>query len=201
MLRSVVSEILRRTLEQPMFLHGDRVACPLCQGEFRMFRRGPDGRPNATCPRCGSLERHRVLWLFLERHTTLLTRPAKVMHFAPERSLSTRLQQIHGSNYTSGDLDGTLAMEAIDITDIAKEDGLFDAVIASHVLEHVPADVQAMREIKRVLAPGGIAVLQHPIDVDLALTYEDCTIVDPADRTQAFGQADHVRVYGRDFDS
>ena len=142
-----------------------------------------------------------MLWLFLQRQTKLLTQPARVLHFAPERFLSTFLQRIHGSNYTSGDLDGDLAMEAIDITDIDKADGMFDAVIVSHVLEHVPADVQAMREIKRVLAPGGIAILQHPIEFDLASSYEDFTIVDPEARTRAFGQADHVRVYGRDFDA
>jgi SAM-dependent methyltransferase len=142
-----------------------------------------------------------VLWLFLQRQTKLLTQPARVLHFAPERFLSNYLQEVHGSNYVSGDLNGDLAMEAIDITDIDKADGSFDAVIASHVLEHVPADMQAMREIRRVLAPGGIAILQHPIAFDIASSYEDFTIVDPTERARAFGQADHVRVYGQDFDA
>jgi len=142
-----------------------------------------------------------VLWLFLQRKTQLLSQPAKVLHFAPEPFLSARLQRIHGSHYTSGDLDGALAMESIDITQIDKADGAFDAIIVSHVLEHVPADVQAMQEIKRVLAPGSIAVLQHPIEFGRALSYEDSAIVDPEARERAFGQADHVRIYGRDFDA
>jgi len=49
-----------------------------------------------------------------------------------------------------------------DATAMPFPDGRFDVVIASEILEHVPADQAAMREITRVLAPGGIAAVTVP---------------------------------------
>jgi SAM-dependent methyltransferase len=138
--------------------------------------------------------------LYLTRHTSLLREPASVLHFAPERELARRLQAVHGAGYVSGDLDPSLAMQRIDITAIDRPDETFDAVLVSHVLEHVPDDLAAMREIRRVLKHTGIALLQHPVDSAFGETYEDATITDPVERLRAFRQHDHVRIYGRDFD-
>jgi SAM-dependent methyltransferase len=144
------------------------------------------------------LERHRILWLFLQRETDILTQPRSILHLAPEGVLSSLLQRPN-IEYVSGDLEPGRAMEVMDITALPCPDHTFDTVICNHVLEHVPGDVAAMREIRRVLRPGGVAIMQHPIDSSLAKTYEEPTIVTPEARLQAYGQEDHVRLYGRDF--
>jgi SAM-dependent methyltransferase len=146
------------------------------------------------------MERHRLLWLYLERETDLFTRPQAVLHIAPEPIFAQRLKATHGPGYLSGDLFSPLAMERIDITDIHKPDGYFDVVLCSHVLEHVPDDLLAMRELRRVLKPGGIAIMQHPIDRHRQNTYEDWSITEPEAREAAFLQSDHVRIYGVDFE-
>lgn len=192
--------LLNRVAEHPRVLRGDAVHCPVCGGGFRRFVDGPAGRPRARCPRCGSLERHRATWLYLERRTTLLSTPARVLQFAPEPSLGAKLREVHGDGLITGDLEPGNADRVLDITAIDLPDGSVDWVVVSHVLEHVPDDVRALREIGRVLAPGGVAFLQHPIHYGQATTYEDWAITDPEARRRAFGQDDHVRVYGRDFD-
>jgi SAM-dependent methyltransferase len=160
----------------------------------------PAGRPNAACPRCELMERHRLLWLYMERETDLFTRPQRVLHIAPEPIFAQRLRAVHGQGYLSGDLFSPLAMERIDITDIHRPDASFDVVLCCHVLEHVPDDVQAMSELRRVLRPEGMALMQHPIDRSRQHTYEDWSITDPRAREAAFLQSDHVRIYGLDFE-
>ena len=156
------------------------------------------GRPGARCPGCGSVERHRILWLYLQRETDILTEPRSILHLAPEGVLAAVLQR-HNIDYVSGDLEPGRAMEVMDITALPRPDDTFDAVLCNHVLEHVPDDGAAMREIHRVLRPGGLAIMQHPIDTSRAETFEDPDIVAPDARMQAYGQEDHVRLYGRDF--
>lgn len=177
---------------------GNAVQCPCCTGEFRAFM--PRGhRDNATCPRCGSHERHRMLALYFKDHTNLLTAPLEVLHFAPERTITQLLSSNPALRYTTADLDGKKAMHAMDVCDIPRPDNTFDAVLCSHVLEHVPDDRKAMREILRVLKPGGFAILLVPLYRELTQTYEDPTITSPEARHQAFGQHDHVRKYGMDY--
>lgn len=173
--------------------------CPLCGGTYRKFlRAGLRRRRDARCPGCGSLERHRSAWVYLSRFTDVLTRPIRLLHIAPEASIAGRLRANDNIDYLSADLDGRHAMVSMDITDIRYPDDSFDVIYCSHVLEHVPDDVRAMREFRRVLRPGGMAVLQVPLG-DRDVTYEDWSIVTPAERLRAFGQIDHVRIYGRDF--
>lgn len=186
-------------LRHPLLYSGHRYLCPACGGSFRRFLSVPGGRRNAICPRCGARERQRLLWLYLTRETDLFQRPQAVLHFAPEPMLAHRLASVHGGRYVSADVAPRTAMERIDITDIPKPDGCFDVVICSHVLEHVPDDLRAMREVHRVLKSDGVAILQHPIDYARDRTYEDADIVEASARLEAFRQADHVRVYGRDF--
>lgn len=157
------------------------------------------GRPSAVCPGCKGAERHRLLWLYLERETDIFFAPKSVLHVAPERTLASRLEAVHKEGYVSGDLDSPIAMESLDVTAIRKPDAAFDLVVCSHVLEHVHDDIAAMREFHRVLRPSGMAIMQHPIDDQREKTYEDPTITTRAGRRRAYLQGDHVRVYGRDF--
>jgi len=176
------------------------VVCPCCGGRFEAFLPfGHRQRPNAQCPKCRALERHRLLWLFLESRTPLLHRPLSVLHVAPEEALRRRLDGAPNLFYVSGDLQAPDAMVRMDLTDIPFEDASFDVVLCNHVLEHIPDDAAALREVFRVLAPGGWAVLQSPVDPDRAETYEDPSVTDPEARRREFGFHEHVRVYGRDY--
>lgn len=176
------------------------VYCPCCNGVFPAFiAGGPNLRPNAYCPRCGSLERHRLLWLFLREKTNFFSANLKVLHVAPEKIFQEAFKMLPNLDYVSADLASPLAMIKMDVTDIQFADNTFDVIICSHVLEHVPDDRKAMRELLRVLKPGGWAILQVPIDMNRSETFEDPGITDPAERQRLFGQDDHVRWYGRDY--
>lgn len=173
--------------------------CPVCDATSDAFLEyGFKPRADARCPTCGSLERHRLLLVFLRMKTNLFDGNAKrFLHVAPERSLEKIFSQACGSGYLSADLSDPLAMEKIDITDIRHPDGSFDGIYCSHVLEHVPDDRKAMRELCRVLRPSGFAILNVPVVVKE--TFEDPSIVDPAERQRVYGHFDHVRNYGRDY--
>lgn len=172
--------------------------CPICGLRAATFAAFGHRRvePDRRCPRCGSLERHRALWLFLLEETDLLRAPHRMLHVAPEACLEWRLRRRPALEYLSADLEPGMADVVMDITDIDLPDGSFDVVYAGHVLEHVPDDRRAMRELRRVLDPGGWAVLQVPMWGEE--TREDLTVTDPAERTRLYGQPDHVRMYGRD---
>jgi SAM-dependent methyltransferase len=160
---------------------------------------------NAVCPWCGSQVRHRALWLYVERRTDLLAAGAaggrdrtRLLHLAPEHVLAERLRAVPGIDYLSADLDQP-AMEHWDLTDVPHPDDSFDAIICSHVLEHVPDDRAAMRELRRILRPDGWAIVQVPIDYERAETLEDPAIQTPTERERAYWQADHMRLYANDF--
>jgi hypothetical protein len=177
---------------------GDAVECPCCESSFARFL-PHRGRAEAKCPRCGALERHRVLWLFLERETDLLRRPGRMLHIAPEYALHRRLSATPGLDYLSGDLDSPLADVELDVMELPFADASFEFLICNHVLEHVADDRRALRELQRVLVPGGWAILMCPVDNRRATTLEDPAAVTPRQRHELFGQADHVRLYGRDY--
>ena len=150
------------------------------------------------CPYCGSRSRHRCLTLFLLEDLSDDLEAARLLHFAPEKALEARLRDRLGDSYLSADLRSGAAMVTADMTDLTFDDQSFDMVVASHVLEHISDDRAALSELLRVLRPGGRAILQHPIEYARE-TYEDAAITSPEARQLAFGQDDHVRVYGRDF--
>lgn len=171
----------------------------MCETAVRRFLpRGSPRRRGAKCPLCGSLERHRLAWLFLARSTNLLDgTPKRLLHIAPEPAVQAHLQATPGIDYLSADLDSPQAMVSMDIQEIAYPDESFDVIVCSHVLEHVPDDKRAMRALRRVLSGGGWAVLNVPITA--SATVEDPSVTDPAERKRSFGQSDHVRRYGPDY--
>ena len=198
--RRVVRAPILRTADWVLYT-GFAYEDPICGRRFRRFREAARRRPQAFCPGCGSAERHRVLWLYLTRELLgqLPNAGLRILHVAPEAGLSKRLRTLPGVSYTSTDLDGRHVTVAADLTNLPFDDEAFDLVSCNHVLEHIPDDIRAMSELRRVVSREGVVLMQHPIDPSRPTTYEDWTIVSPDARTRAFGQFDHVRIYGRDF--
>lgn len=156
-------------------------------------------RKNALSPSTLSLERHRLLWLYLEHETNIFKESTKLLHVAPEQAFYKRLKQQKNIDYTSVDLHSPIVDIKADITQLPFDDNVFDVIICNHVLEHIQEDQLAIKEMYRVLKKGGFAILQIPLDNNLSKTYEDASIQDPELRKKHFGQYDHVRVYGWDF--
>ena len=179
--------------------HGTGRYCPICEKTSNRFEKyGRVPRPEARCMRCDSLERHRLLWLYIHRRTDLFDgQPKKMLHVAPEPCIEVRLRRRLGAGYLTADLMNTGAMVKMDIMDIQYPDESFDVIYCSHVLEHVPDDRKAIREFRRVLKRGGWAILLVPITA--GKSHEDPSITEPAERLRVFGQEDHVRIYGPDY--
>lgn len=186
------------TLRSP-FYKGSSRFCPVCKKSSRKFAsHGLDERKDAKCMRCGALERHRLMWLFFERKSDLFDGRNKTMlHVAPKPTFDKRLKSCLDDHYTTADLYNPQAMVKMDVTDIQYGNAAFDVICCSHVLEHVPNDMQALNEFYRVLKAGGWAVITVPITADE--TVEDPTITDPEKRLKKFGQKDHVRACGPDY--
>jgi len=185
-----------------LFFIGEKQECPVCGGHFRKFL--PYGytdknSDNRLCPRCLSLERHRLIWLYLEKKTNFFTAPLKMLHIAPEQSFYKRFKKLNNLTYHTGDLESPLADYHFDIHQIPFEDNSYDVVMCNHVLEHVEDEFKASAEIYRILKPGGWAILQVPLNKDFETTYEDPSITSPSEREKHFGQYDHLRWHGRDY--
>ena len=185
-----------------IFYVGNEVKCPICGSQYRKFL--PYGRinprPNALCPSCLSLERHRLIWLYLKEKTNFFSSQLDVLHIAPEPCFMKRFEKQHGDNYITADIESPLAKVKMDIHQIPFPENKFDVVLCNHVLEHVQDDIKAMSEIRRVLKPGGWAIMQVPFFSPVPeVTIEDPTITGPREREKAFGQDDHVRKFGKDY--
>lgn len=179
---------------------GNKYTCPCCNGHFRKFLPyGVKPRPNAECPRCNSLERHRLLWLYLRDRTNFFRDRLKVLDVAPMDFFQQRCKYLPNLDYISVDISSPIAMIKMDITNINLPNDYFDCIICCHVLEHVPDDKKAIMELFRVLKPGGWAILQSPVDPNLDETFENPNIISPEERERVFGQSDHVRIYGQDY--
>jgi predicted SAM-dependent methyltransferase len=206
-------------------LKGNRFTDPIDGKSFRMFLPYGYGnqRNNVLSPSTLSLERHRLLWLYLQNETDFFqseldsdspisknkriklrkdaeTNSAlKILHFAPEQEFYKRFKKQANIEYTTTDLLSPLADVKADICNLPFEDNTYDIIFCNHVLEHIPDDTKAMQELYRVLKPGGMGIFQIPQDLSRATTFSDDTIVDQKERAKIFGQYDHVRVYGRDY--
>lgn len=156
-------------------------------------------RENVLAPGTLSLERHRLLWLYLKNETSFFTENLKVLHFAPEQAFYKRFRNLKNLDYTTTDLNSPLADVKADICNLPFDDNSFDFILCNHVLEHIPDDKKAMQELFRILKPGGTGIFQIPQDLFRETTFEDNSITDPKQRAKIFGQYDHVRVYGRDY--
>lgn len=189
------------------YYRGNKVSCPCCKGNFSsLVVIGYDKRP-AQCPRCRSNERDRTLWLFLERTPGFIFPGIKLLHVAPEEIFYKRFSKDPDIKYTPGDkfinmYEGSYGKDTIylDITDMPQiPDNTYDLVLCSHVIGCIPDDSLAIREMRRVLKPGGKAIIQVPVNEELEVTHEDLNITDPAERIRIFGDPNYVRYYGRDY--
>ncbi len=197
-----------------MKYRGNEFECPFCGGcfakllpaglDFPVLKEkkviGANYRLNATCPRCFSDDRERLIYLFLrKKREDIFKKKIKLLHIAPEKQLRKLFMSQPNIDYISADLNSPLATIKMDITNIEQDDNIFNLIICNHVLEHITDDLKAMSELFRVLKPGGTAILQVPISYSIPKTDEDYLITDPADREKHYGQSDHVRIYGKDY--
>ena len=204
-IKRTLSRNSRKRVWLQFALRGHEVDCPCCRKKFETFiSAGLQKRSNARCVGCNSLERHRLMWLFLQRETKFFTTKLKVLNVAPEKLFYQKFRALGNLDYVSIDLnpdkydygDKTIKM---DLTDLKFEADSFDVIICNHVLEHVPDDAKAISEMFRVLKSGGWAIINVPVDHKRLVTFEDVTINDPKKQLELFGQQDHVRVYGKDY--
>lgn len=195
---SRIKRCLKQLLGTTLY-YGKGRYCPVCDKSFKSFRQaGIVPREDAECLWCGSLERDRLVWMYFTKMSNLFDgQTKKMLHIAPEPCFESRLKSRIGVGYLTADLFDPRAMITMDITNIQYPDESFDVIYCSHVLEHVPDDKKAMREIYRVLKGYGWVILLVPITAEN--TIEDPNITDPAERLHRFGREDHVRRYGIDF--
>jgi len=183
------------------YLRGDKYTDPIDGKSFRKFL--PYGyenqRENALSPSTLSLERHRLLWFYLQNETTFFTDRLSVLHMAPEQCFLKRFRKLKNLKYVTADLYSPIADVKADICNLPFDDNSFDVVFCNHVLEHIPDDTKAMQELYRVLKPNGMGIFQIPQDLSREKTFEDNSITDKKERAKIFGQYDHVRIYGRDY--
>jgi SAM-dependent methyltransferase len=183
------------------FLKGDTFTDPIDGKSFKSFLPYGYGkqRDNALSPSTLSLERHRLLWLYLKNETDFFSAKLKVLHFAPEQAFYKRFRALKNIDYLTTDLNSPLADVKADICNLPFADNEFDFILCNHVLEHIPNDTKAIQELYRVLKPNGMGIFQIPQNLSRETTFEDNTITNKKERAKIFGQYDHVRIYGRDY--
>lgn len=184
-----------------VWLKGNTYIDPIDGKGFKRFLPYGYGeqRPNVLSPSTLSLERHRLLWLYLQNETDFFDKPLKVLHMAPEQCFLSIFKKMENLDYTTADLYSPIVDVKADILNLPFEDNLFDVVLCNHVLEHIDDDAKAMSELYRVLKQGGLGIFQIPQNIDLDISFEDPSITSPEERAKHFGQYDHVRVYGKDY--
>jgi SAM-dependent methyltransferase len=223
--KSTIKTAVRNRVPRPLLLMAKRAAmagnkrsCSVCGASVRKFLPQGYGYPileeleviggmykdDDECPICRSNDRVRLVDLYVRYHTELLRQPQRLLHVAPEPALADKWSRHKGLDYVPVDLDPKRyrhieGFVACDLQKLPFDDCSFDWVIANHVLEHIPDDAKAMKEVLRVLKPGGTAMLQVPIALKLEKTDEDPSITSEAERIRRFGQSDHVRIYARDY--
>jgi SAM-dependent methyltransferase len=183
-----------------VFYKGNNVEDPISGDTYRKFLPyGRIPRENALSPGSLSLERHRLMWLYLKEKTNFFTANLKLLHIAPEHCFIHRFEAMKNLDYITADIESPLAKVKMDVHQIPFDADTFDVCFCNHVMEHVDDDIRAMSEIRRVLKPGGWAIIQSPIDYKIEKSFSDPTATTPALREKIYGQNDHVRQYGRDY--
>ncbi|MFA5573735.1 MAG: methyltransferase domain-containing protein [Brumimicrobium sp.] len=186
----------------PIIYKGNEVECPVCERSFRKFLSygsSVSHRENVLCPYDLTLERHRLIWFYLKEHTDFFSKPIELLHIAPEQCFHGLFKKQANLKYLTGDLVSPIADMHFDLHEIPLEDNRFDVTFCNHVMEHVDDPIQCMKELYRVLKPGGWGIMQVPQDLSREVTYEDPTITSPAEREKHFWQKDHLRLFGRDY--
>lgn len=187
----------------PILYKGNNVECPVCERSFKKFLSYGSAvaqRDNVLCPYDLTLERHRLMWLYLKEHSNFLTADKlDVLHIAPEQCFHKRFKEQKNLNYLTGDLVSPLADLHFDLHSIPLEENSFDIIFCNHVLEHVDDALKCMKELYRVMRPGGWGIFQVPQDFSRETTYEDASITSPEEREKHFWQKDHVRLFGKDY--
>ena len=217
MIRKIIPYKVRHAVV--LALHsGSNYSCPFCGYNSKdFFPIGIDipvlkekevigaGMRNGGCYKCGSRDRERLIFTYLRDKLKILeNKQIRILHLAPEKRVTKALHEMNFENYICGDLfmEGYTYpdyVQNMNVLNLPFEDNYFDVIICNHLLEHVPNDIDAMQELFRVLNKKGEAILQVPISKNSTKTYEDFSITDPEERVVAFGQFDHVRIYGQDY--
>ena len=184
-----------------LFLRGNKFEDPINGKTYRKLL--PYGRlkprENAIAPDSLSLERHRLMWLFLKNKTNFFTDNLKFLHIAPEYCFIKIFKGMKNLDYLTADLISPWADVKMDVHNIPFEENTFDVVICNHVLEHVDDADKVMKEFYRVMKPGGWGIFQVPIDYNNSVTIEDRSVTDPRERERLYWQSDHLRLFGRDY--
>lgn len=186
----------------PLVYKGDKVECPVCGNSFSKFLSYGSKvahRDDVLCPYDLTLERHRLIWLYLRDMSDFFQKDYKMLHIAPEQCFIDHFKRAKNLDYTTGDLVSPIADIHFDLHNIPLEDNSYDVLMCNHVLEHVDDDHKCMSELYRIMKPGGWGIFQVPIDYSREETYEDASITSEEDREREFWQKDHVRLYGRDY--
>lgn len=183
---------------QSLFYRGKGFTCPICKVNLKRYMSYRNtGDP--TCPRCRTSRRHRFYWYYLNEYSDLFDgRNKRVLHLAPEYYLKSIFQQRLGDAYLPTGYNDPRVKHMLDLNNANEADESFDVIICNHVLEHVPDDLKAMREIRRMLKPDGWALITVP-QLASDKTFEDPAHKSPKERKQFYGQWDHLRAYGSDF--
>ena len=184
-----------------IIFHGKKYTDPIDDSNYSKFLSYgyKTVRKNALCPGTLSLERHRLLWLYLDKETDFLNSNLKVLHVAPEQVFYKKFKKLKNWEYFTFDLNSPIADIKGDLISTNFKDEYFDLIICNHVLEHIEDDKSALDEMYRILKYNGISILQVPINVKRENTFEDLSIKSKIQREKYFGQYDHVREYGLDF--
>ena len=217
-IKNFIKKIGRKVKKQLKLIKhkGSKFTCPFCNYsskdlallglDFPVIREKNiigAGVRQALCHKCGSTDRERLVYVYLKNRLQVFTDKNKeILHIAPEWNLSKKICEFGFESYICGDLQPENYpnyVQKISILEIPYSENTFDLIICNHVLEHIPNDLDAMKELYRVLKVGGQAILQVPISKNSTITFEDFSITDPTEREKVFGQSDHVRIYGQDY--
>jgi SAM-dependent methyltransferase len=198
-----------------------RHVCPVCEQNVRKFRPIPSyyrknlskyggcndfsqyetlNYTDYSCPRCGASDRDRLYALYLNRRFPDRSAQSQItfIDFAPSVPLASFIRSIKGILYRSADISIEGVDDHVDLMDLhIYPDNFCDLFLCSHVLEHVPDDCLAMKELFRILKPGGEGILMVPLVLSDNEIDEDSGETREAERWRRFGQGDHIRLYSK----